>query len=137
MLEEPTIYVVDDDDKCRESMCALVTAKGFIAEGYRSGEEFLSRKVDHSQTGCLITDYKMGGMTGLELQEELASQNCHLPVIVVSGHANVSVAVRAMVNGAVTLLEKPHSEEQLMAAIDRAVYRSAKIREREARSRTA
>ena len=73
MLEHPTIYVVDDDEQCRESMCALVTAKGFHTEAFRSGEEFLASADSISENGCLITDYKMTGMTGLELQEELAS----------------------------------------------------------------
>ena len=128
MTEEPTIYVVDDDENCRESMCALVTAKGFMAESFASGEEFLASAESRSKSGCLITDYKMGGMTGLDLQRQLAAQNSYLPVIVVSGHASVSVAVNVMTEGAITLLEKPHKEEDLMGAIDKAVHQSEKLR---------
>ena len=113
MTDEPTIFVVDDDKDCRESMCALVTAKGFHVETFASGEEFLASPQSECKSGCLVTDYKMGGMTGLELQRKLAERDSYLPVIVVSGHANVAVAVNVMSEGAVTLLEKPHSEEQV------------------------
>lgn len=129
MTDQPVIYVVDDDDNCRESMCALVSARGYRVEGFRSGEDFLCSR-PRAEKGCVITDYKMTGMSGLDLQEQLADQGCLLPVIMVSGHANVSVAVRAMVNGAVTLVEKPHTEEQLMSAIEEAVRKSSRLRER-------
>lgn len=128
MTEEPTIFVVDDDENCRESMCALVTAKGFHAESFCSGEEFLASPKSRSKSGCLITDYKMSGMTGLDLQRKLSEQNSYLPVIVVSGHASVSVAVEVMTAGAITLLEKPHTEDDLMGAIDKAVHRAEKQR---------
>jgi two-component system response regulator DctR len=124
---KPTIYVVDDDRAGRESLCDLLESQGFVCAPFASAEEFLAG-YDEAEEGCVITDYKMPGMSGVELQAELAERKSLLPVIVVSGFADVPVAVRAMQLGAVTLLQKPLDCGELLAAIDAALALAAERR---------
>ncbi|MCA9246475.1 MAG: response regulator transcription factor [Planctomycetales bacterium] len=114
------IHVVDDDPASRESLYTFLQSKGFDAERFESAQDFLA-SVGSEEAACLITDLKMPGMNGLELQEELARRGFDFPVIVVSGYADVPSTVRAMRNGAVTLLEKPYREEDLEAAVRESV----------------
>lgn len=120
MSEQTTVYVVDDDRAARESVIAMVGLKGLQAKGFGSAEEFIAF-YDGSQTGCLVVDVRMQGMSGLQLQQELRSRGCTLPVIVITGYADVPMAVRAMQNGAVTFLEKPCQEQELWRGIERAL----------------
>ncbi|ADB15754.1 two component transcriptional regulator, LuxR family [Pirellula staleyi DSM 6068] len=121
MIEQAaTVYVVDDDRAARESVIAMVGLKGLPAQGFGSAEEFLAF-YDASRTGCLVVDVRMQGMSGLQLQQELKSRGCTLPVIVITGYADVPMAVRAMQNGAVTFLEKPCQEHELWRGIERAL----------------
>lgn len=129
MSSQSTVYVVDDDQATRESVCALVEGLGYVAVPFPTGEALL-REFDPSWSGCLVTDYRMPGMNGLELQERLSERGSHLPVIVVSGYANVPVTVRAMRMGAVTLLEKPYQEYELASAIREALLRHEENRHR-------
>ena len=124
------VCVVDDDPAARESLVAFLHARGYAASAYSSGESFLS-ELNPSASCCVITDLKMPGMSGLELQDELLRRGHHLPVIVVSGFADVPMTVRVMRNGAVTLLEKPYDDRALAAALDEAI---AKVRQRHQRS---
>lgn len=117
---KPTVFVVDDDAAARESVAAVVRGFGAHVKTYRSAEEFLS-DFDVSQWGCLVTDVRMGGMSGIQLQEELRKKGVSLPVILISGYADVPTAVRAMRSGAVTLLEKPCTDEELRASISKAI----------------
>lgn len=113
---EPTVFVVDDDELARKSVCALVRSMGVRAAAFASAEEFLASGVA-GQPGCLVTDIRMRGMSGLELQEELRSRNISLPVIVLTAHARTPLTVRAIKAGAVTLLDKPYESEDLWDAI--------------------
>ena len=126
------IYVVDDDPASRESLYLFLRSQGRDAERFESANDFLDA-VDIDQPACLITDLKMPGTCGLELQEELARRGSDMPVIVVSGYADVTSAVRAMKNGAITLLEKPYSEEDLANAVSEAVRRVATSYDRDRR----
>ncbi len=110
-----TVYVVDDDELTRESACELVRSMNFQAVGFESAESFLGQYAGNS--GCVVTDYRMTGMNGIELQEELIEQGFEIPVILVTGFARTSMAVRAIQNGAVTMLDKPYSEDELWSAI--------------------
>jgi FixJ family two-component response regulator len=119
-MNDPVVYVVDDDPAARNSVAALIKSRGLAVETYPSAEEFLDR-YDPFQRGCLIVDVRMTGMSGLDLQERLATKGVNLPVIVITGFADVPMAVRAMQTGAVTFLEKPCSEQEITRAIQTAL----------------
>ena len=115
------IRIVDDDAFIRESFCYLLEGEGWRTKAYASAEEFLEED-DVSVTGCIVLDVRMpGGMTGLELQQELLRFSCGLPLIFVSAHGNIEMAVRAVQNGACDFIPKPVDEEKLFAAIEKAV----------------
>ena len=122
MDNNATVFVVDDDAASRESVLALVTSKGLKAKGFASSEEFL-QQFDPAVTGCLVVDVRMAGMTGLELLEKLKAQKSLLPAIVITGYADVPMAVKAMQAGAMTFLEKPCQEQELWQAIGEALDR--------------
>lgn len=122
MVENPVIYVVDDDAAVRESIVALIGIRGAHTQAFDSAEEFLS-KADLSAAGCLVLDIRMPGMSGLDLLTHLRSRGSQLPVIVVTAHADVPTAVKAMKQGAETFLEKPCSEDELWTAIDEVLNR--------------
>ncbi|NQT12688.1 MAG: response regulator transcription factor [Planctomycetes bacterium] len=127
MASEPTVFVVDDDELARRSVCALVRSMRIRAESFSSAEEFL-RHYRKGQPGCLVTDVRMTGMSGLELQRELQELDVPLPVIVMTAFARVPMTVEAMKRGAVTFLEKPCEENQLWEAIRDALARDAATR---------
>jgi FixJ family two-component response regulator len=120
MAIENTVFVVDDDEAARESVMALIQQKGLRAEGFSSAEEFLTR-YDPALTGCLVIDVRLGGMSGLELLQRLKSRQSTLPAVVITGYADVPMAVRAMQEGAVTFLEKPAQQQELWQAISHAL----------------
>ncbi len=116
MSEQPIIFVVDDDDQARKAVMALLAAMGVATRGYASAEEFLT-EYDGRRPACLVTDVRMMGMSGLELQEELLRRGQSIPVIVLTAFASTAGTVRAMKNGAITLLEKPCDDDELWEAI--------------------
>lgn len=127
MTTEPTVFVVDDDEQARKSVCALVRSMGIKAESFPSGEEFLEHlEPDHH--GCLVTDVRMLGMSGLELLDKLNEKGILLPVIVMTAHASTPITVRAVQSGAVTLLEKPYMSDDLWDAIRKALMLEASNR---------
>lgn len=129
MPDETTVYIVDDDPDARDSVQALVSSMGIRAESFASAEEFLeSFRV--GDPGCLVTDVRMLGMSGLELQDELKKRNTFLPVIVLTAYARTATTVRAVKAGAVTLLEKPYEEDDLWDAIRRALAEDGSNRAR-------
>jgi two-component system, LuxR family, response regulator FixJ len=115
-----TVFVVDDDAAARESVIALVSLKGVPAKGFASAEEFLNQ-FDPGQTGCLVVDVRMSGMSGLQLLQQLQARGSTLPAIVITGYADVPMAVKAMQSGAMTFLEKPCQEQELWQAIQQAL----------------
>ena len=132
MSAEPTVFVVDDDELARMSVCALVRSMGIRAESFSSAEEFLEQ-YQKGAPGCLVTDVRMLGMSGLQLQEKLQEFNISLPVIVMTAHARVPMTVRAMKRGAVTLLEKPCEDNELWDAIREALAQDAATRQQSER----
>jgi two-component system, LuxR family, response regulator FixJ len=120
MENEATVFVVDDDAAARESVIALVGQKGLSARGFSSAEEFLG-DYNPSRKGCVVIDVRMAGMSGLELLKKLKSPKNSLPVVVITGYADVPMAVQAMQEGAVTFLEKPCQEQELWHAITQAL----------------
>jgi two-component system response regulator FixJ len=123
MTAGPTIFIIDDDEAVRDSLGTLLEAHGWTVEAYGSAEAFLAG-FDPRRAGCLLVDVRMPGMDGLALQEHLAARRIDLPVIVVTGHADVPLAVRAMKAGAVDFIEKPYSVEAIVNAVHRALDRA-------------
>lgn len=119
-MSDSTIHIIDDDTAVRESLLALVQMRGMNAKGYASAEAFLA-SLQPSDTGCIVCDVRMPGMTGLQLLEKLSEQKSTLPVIIITAYADVPTAVRAMQAGAVTFLEKPANDADLIAAIQQAL----------------
>jgi FixJ family two-component response regulator len=115
-----TVFVVDDDAAARESVLALVSLKGVRAQGFASAEEFLANYTPE-MTGCLVVDVRMTGMSGLQLLQQLQAKKSTLPAIVITGYADVPMAVKAMQSGAMTFLEKPCQEQELWQAIQQAL----------------
>jgi two-component system response regulator FixJ len=124
-------YLIDDDKAVLNSQIKLLTAAGISVESFHSAESFLSALTSQS-AGCVITDLKMSGMSGLDLQRKLNASNSPLPLIVVSGHASVSTTVEVMENGAITLLQKPYDAHEFLDAIRRGLDQIVENRDRAA-----
>ncbi len=119
MQADQRIFVVDDDQDARDSLATLLAASGYKTETFESAKKFLACGGANA-AGCVIADIRMPDMDGLELQEELVRKGAALAVIIVTGHADVPLAVRAMKAGAVDFLEKPFDETALLASVSRA-----------------
>lgn len=113
--KEQIVFVVDDEPMARTSVCALVRAMGLKTSAFESAEEFL--KNYQQEPGCLVTDLRMHGISGLDLLERLRKDKVMLPVIIITAHARTAVTVRAIQQGAITLLDKPYHEDELWDAI--------------------
>ena len=123
MSSEPTVFIVDDDDAVRRFLTGLIRSIDLKVEDYASAQDFLDA-YRPGRPGCLLLDVRMPGMSGLELQRELAERAIELPVVILTGHGNVPVAVQAMKAGAVDFIEKPFNNELLLDRIQRAVAQS-------------
>lgn len=122
METDQRIYIVDDDEAVRESLAALLASYDYAATTFPSALHFLAR-CDRNASGCLIADVRMPDMDGLELQEKVSVEFPNLAVVIITGHGDVPVAVRAMKAGAVDFIEKPFDDEVLLAAIRVALSR--------------
>ena len=131
MQPEPIIYVIDDDDAVRQSLEFLLKTAGMTVRGFEHAKAFLDilPRVEH---GCVITDVRMPGMSGIDLLRSLKDTNPELPVIVITGHGDISLAVEAMKIGAIDFLEKPFDDDQLIAAVRAALNRDAGVVKRKA-----
>ncbi len=118
-MADRLVHIVDDDDAVRRSAAFMLKHAGYRVETYASGPEFLKRSKD-SERGCVLLDVRMPGMDGLEVQQEMATHGIDMPVVILTGHGDVGVAVRAMRAGAVNFIEKPYEKEALLKAIDEA-----------------
>src|SRR5262245_24378801 len=128
MKDSPqTVIVVDDDDAVRNSLRLLLKSAGINAEAAGSAQEYLSR-YDATQGGCLLLDVRMPGMSGLELQQQLNLRGATIPVIFITGHGDVPMAVEAMQHGAFDFLQKPFRDQDLIDRIQRALERDARNR---------
>jgi FixJ family two-component response regulator len=110
------VYVVDDDEAVRDSVQWLLEADGFRVKSFDSAETFLSR-YDARELACLILDVRMSGMSGLELQDKLIERRAPLPIIFITGHGDVPMAVQSMKKGAMDFIQKPFDEQQLRAMV--------------------
>jgi FixJ family two-component response regulator len=121
--EEPTVYVIDDDDAVRRFLTEMLSSVSLNVEEYASAQDFLDDG-EAAAPGCLVLDLRMPGMSGLELQKKLAERAIRLPIIFLTGHGDVEVAVHAMKGGAVDFIEKPFNNELLLDRIQAAISRS-------------
>jgi FixJ family two-component response regulator len=115
-----TVYIVDDDVAVRQSLALLVRSVGLQAASFESGTAFLAAFTPE-MSGCLVVDIRMPGLSGLDLQQALRERNCQLPIVFVTGHADVSMAVRAMRAGAIDFIEKPFRDQELLDRINQAL----------------
>ena len=131
MQPEPIIYVIDDDDAVRQSLEFLLKTAGMTVRGFEHAKAFLDilPQVGH---GCVITDVRMPGMSGIDLLTRLKDSNPKLPVIIITGHGDISLAVEAMKIGAIDFLEKPFDDDHLIAAVRAALNRDAGVVKRKA-----
>ncbi len=113
-----TVYVVDDDEAVRDSLQWLLEGKDYRVRCYDSAESFISR-YDPREVACLIADIRMGGMTGLELQDRLIERKSPLPIVFITGHGDVPMAVNTMKKGAMDFIQKPFKEEELLGLVER------------------
>ena len=129
MSSEPTVFVVDDDSEVRETLKWLVESVGLKIETFASAQDFLNT-YDPARPGCLVTDVRMPGMSGIELQAKLMAEEVTLPIIVVSGYADVPTAVRSMKGGAIDFVEKPFNEQMLLERIQLSILEDARLRQK-------
>jgi FixJ family two-component response regulator len=127
MSTRPTVFVVDDDEGVRTALRILLESVGYAVALFASADEFLET-YDPVQPGCLLLDVRMPEKTGPELQQELVARGAFLPVIFITGHGDVPIAVQAMQRGAFDFLQKPFSQDDLLARIAAAMTLDEKTR---------
>jgi two-component system response regulator FixJ len=131
MSDRKTIYLVDDHEAVRDSLAALLEAHGLAVETYGCGEDFLAA-LNPSTHGCLLLDLRLPGMSGIEIQQRLSSMGAKLRTIMISGHGDIPLAVKALKAGAVDFIEKPCADEVILDRVQRAFELSERAREEEA-----
>ena len=126
VVPEWQIHLVDDDAAFRRSLVFLLESMGWPVQAHASAADYLDAGLPAlEQTGCLLLDVRMPGMSGLELQQALIARGCHLPIVFITGHGDVELAVQAMKRGAFDFLEKPFKDQRLLDVV------SAALRQRE------
>ena len=120
MSKAKVVHIIDDDPAVRDSVQGLVTAEGYTARTYVSAQDFLE-SIDTIEIGCVVTDVRMPGLSGIDLLSKVSERGLPLPVIVITAHADVPLAVDAMKQGAADLIQKPFRAEVLMSSIKQAL----------------
>lgn len=128
-MSEPTVFIVDDDQAVARSLRWLIETVRLKVETFASAQGFLDG-YDSSKPGCLVLDVRMPGMSGLDLQERLAAQRIHVPIIFITGHGDVQMAVRAVQSGAFDFIEKPFNDQDMLDRIQKAIIFDAGQRDR-------
>lgn len=123
-MTEPTVFIVDDDEAYRDSLAELVASVGLRSACFGSALAFLE-SYDPARPGCLVLDVRMAHMSGLALQARLKEAGATLPIVFISGHGDIEMAVKAIKDGAVDFVQKPYREQQLLDAINEALARDA------------
>jgi two-component system, LuxR family, response regulator FixJ len=131
MQPEPVIYVIDDDEAVRQSLEFLLKTAGMTARGFDSAAAFLE-VLPQVGSGCIVTDVRMPGITGIDLLRRVKELGIDIPVIVITGHGDISLAVEAMKIGAVDFLEKPFDDDTLLTAVRGSLNRTADAAQRNA-----
>ena len=131
MVDEPVVHVIDDDEAARQSLAFLLDCAGLAVRSYESAAEFL-KAVPTMEHGCIITDVRMPGMSGVELIGRMKALAVADPVIVITGHADVPLAIQAMKAGVADFLEKPFSDDAILGAVRSALSRRTDVNQAEA-----
>ena len=118
--EKETVFIVDDDAAVRDSLSLLMKSVGLAARTHASGDEFLEA-FDDGWRGCILLDIRMPGLSGMEVQRRLAEQSCKLPIIFITGHGDIPMAVEAMHLGAYDFVQKPFHDQELLDRIQQAL----------------
>jgi len=126
-MTEPTVFIVDDDEAVRDSIKELARSVGLIAKTYASAQAFLDA-FDDNLPGCLVLDVRMAHMSGVTLQAILNERRARIPIVFISAHGDIATAVEAMKAGAVTFVQKPYREQQLLDSINEALAKDAATR---------
>jgi len=123
------VYIVDDDEAVRDSLRWLLEGNGFSVKVFSNAEELLdfSKTQSHGMEGCLILDVRMPGITGVELHDVLLKEGINIPVIFITGHGSVSLAVKSMKKGAIDFLEKPFSDEEICRLVDSSLQKARDV----------
>jgi FixJ family two-component response regulator len=129
--ERPTVFVVDDDSSMRDALENLFRSVGLNVETFGVAQEFLSRERSKGP-GCLVLDVRLPGLSGLDLQRQLAEANIQIPIVFITGHGDIQMSVRAMKAGAVEFLTKPFRDQDLLDAVQQAVDRDRATRVQQA-----
>ncbi|MDH3509273.1 MAG: response regulator transcription factor [Gammaproteobacteria bacterium] len=114
------VYIVDDDEAVRDSLCFLLKSVGIVGHGFSSGNEFLNA-YDADWQGCILLDIRMPGISGMEVQRQLSERSCSLPIIFITGHGDIPMAVEAMHLGAYDFIQKPFHDQDLLDRIQQAL----------------
>lgn len=130
-MSEPTVFIVDDDEVVARSLRWLIESVQLRVETFPSAQAFLDG-CDPSRAGCLVLDVRMPGMSGLDLQQHLAARRIYLPIIFITGHGDVQMAVRAVKSGAFDFVEKPFNDQDLLDRIQKAIASDAERGAKEA-----
>ena len=128
-MTDQRVYIVDDDEAMRDSLLWLLESQGFAVTAYSSAEDFLAACRD-GMAGCIVLDVRMPGMSGLELYEKLNARHCTLPVIFITGHGDVPMAVSALKRGAVDFIEKPFGDKDMLRLIEQCLELDRNNREK-------
>lgn len=128
MIAQPMVHIIDDDEAVLRSLALLLRSHGHATRSYASGEQFLA-DITSAEPGCAVVDVRMPGIDGITLLRRLGAMNSGLPVVVVTGHADVALAVQAMKEGAVDFVEKPYTEEAMLGAVETAIARARDARQ--------
>ena len=121
-----TVFLVDDDVSVRRALARLIKSAGHSVQTFASAQEFLGAKAGSQDTGCLVLDVRMPGLTGIDLQRELQAMNRNLPIVFITGHGDIPMSVKAMKAGAVDFLQKPVKDKDLLKAIEQSLARAAR-----------
>jgi len=127
-MSEPTVFIVDDDAAVLDSIVELVTSVGLRAATFRSAQEFRA-SFNPEQPGCLVLDVRMAHVSGPALQDDLNAIGARIPIVFISGHADISVAIKVIKAGAIDFVQKPYREQQLLDSINEALRRDAEARQ--------
>ena len=130
MPSNKLVHIVDDDDSVRRSVAFMLKNAGYRVENHVSGVAFM-KEAKTAERGCVLLDVRMPEMDGLEVQQEMAARGIDLPVVILTGHGDISVAVKALRAGAVNFIEKPYEKETLIAAIEEAYSKLDKMHDKE------
>lgn len=123
-MSETTVFIIDDDEEVRSAMVLLMESVGLSAKAFISATEFL-KEFDPKIPGCIVTDVRMPGMSGLDMQKKLNEIGAHPQIIIITGHGDIPMAVDAMREGALDFIEKPFNDQRLLDSVHRAIEKDA------------